>query len=76
MADSSQPVPLTWRRSTFSEAGSCVEVTTENWSVLARDSKDTLGPALEFPAQCWVNFVIRIKNGTIGNTIDRNTLEA
>ncbi len=31
--------PFGWRKSSFSEAGNCVEVTTQDESVLIRDSK-------------------------------------
>ena len=52
-----------WRKSTFSEAGNCVEIACEGQVVLVRDSKDCAGPVPEIPASKWRTFVGRVKAG-------------
>lgn len=52
-----------WRKSTFSEAGNCVEIAYEGRVVLVRDSKDCTGPVHEFPIRKWRMFVGRVKAG-------------
>jgi hypothetical protein len=59
-ADPDQSVPLAWRKSTFSEAGGCVEVADNRPSVLVKDSKNHSGPTLEFSIQAWCKFLTRM----------------
>lgn len=48
--------PLKWRRSSASAEGNCVEVAfSEN--ILVRDSKDSEGSLLKFPAGDWNIFL-------------------
>ncbi|MDG4767248.1 DUF397 domain-containing protein [Solwaraspora sp. WMMD406] len=47
-----------WRTSTYSEAGSCVEVADNlPGRVLVRDTKDRGGPVLTFGPSAWRSFV-------------------
>jgi hypothetical protein len=48
----------TWRKSTFSEAGNCVEVADGDGMVLVRDTKFFAeSSVLSFPAQTWREFI-------------------
>jgi hypothetical protein len=55
---------LHWRKSTRSNAGSCVEiaVSAEAGTVLMRDSKDPGGPVLEFPPAAFGALVADLKD--------------
>ena len=47
-----------WRTSTYSESGSCVEVADNlPGRVLVRDTKDRSGPMLTFGPSAWRSFV-------------------
>jgi hypothetical protein len=47
-----------WRKSNRSgEAGSCVEVAPTSHAIGVRDSKNTSGPILIFPAGPWAAFL-------------------
>jgi hypothetical protein len=47
-----------WRKSTHSsDAANCVEVAFAGPGVGVRDSKNTSGPLLAFPAGGWLGFV-------------------
>ncbi|MEU4894322.1 DUF397 domain-containing protein [Streptomyces sp. NPDC044780] len=52
-------VAMDWRKSSYSggEGGDCVEVAACPSTVHVRDSKDTDGPNLTFPAHAWAEFV-------------------
>ncbi|WAP55359.1 DUF397 domain-containing protein [Streptomyces sp. S465] len=52
-------VAMDWRKSSYSggEGGECVEVAACPGTVHVRDSKDTDGPNLTFPAHAWAEFV-------------------
>jgi len=54
---------LTWRKSSFSLSGDCLEWRFSNTAVHARDSKDPGGPALVFSHHGWRAFVASIKSG-------------
>lgn len=54
-----------WRRSTFCEAGACVEVAQDGDLVLMRDSKDTSRPFLGFDRATWADFIAEIENGSL-----------
>lgn len=49
-----------WRKSTrSSDTGNCVEVAFAGPAVGVRDSKNTGGPVLAFPAARWAEFLAR-----------------
>lgn len=61
MAESDQSTPLSWRKSTFSEAGNCVEVAHKGRSVLVRDSADPSSPISAYSIEDWQEFLTLIK---------------
>ena len=48
---------ITWRRSTASAEGNCVEVAFASESILVRNSRDPLGPVLSFSPEEWAAFL-------------------
>ncbi|GAA3292151.1 DUF397 domain-containing protein [Dactylosporangium vinaceum] len=56
---------LTWRKSSKSSAGACVEVAVEGESAFVRDSRDPDGPVLTFSVAAFRAFVtgLRKANG-------------
>ncbi|OLB74514.1 MAG: DUF397 domain-containing protein [Actinobacteria bacterium 13_2_20CM_2_71_6] len=52
-----------WRKSSNSEIGDCVEVAPLADQVGVRDSKDPAGPVLRFTRSEWKAFVDGAKNG-------------
>ncbi|WP_199439324.1 DUF397 domain-containing protein [Umezawaea beigongshangensis] len=48
-----------WRKSSYSggEGTNCVELAWSNARLLVRDSKNTAGPTLNFPAIAWIRFL-------------------
>lgn len=58
----------TWRTSSYSvQEGQCVEVADGICGrVPVRDSKDSQGPALVFPAEAWSSFVSAVRGGEFG----------
>lgn len=57
-----QPVSIVWHKSSYSEAGSCVEVAHTATSILVRDSQDRLGAVLCIPQSIWVKFLADIRS--------------
>ena len=57
---------LEWKRSSYCDGGTCVEVATVGDHTLIRDSKDPDGPMLRFTAAEWDAFVSGVK----GNEFD------
>ena len=54
---------LNWRTSTFSGAdGGCVEIASEDGSVLVRDSRQRSGPVLQFSPELWSSFMERLRD--------------
>jgi hypothetical protein len=53
-------VEVAWRKSSYSGGGNggCVEVAMDRQVAGVRDSKNTAGPILEFPADRWRAFLI------------------
>lgn len=55
-----------WHRSSFcGNELECVEVSIKRTHVLARDSKDPLGPVLVFPAAAWRDFLTALTAGAL-----------
>ncbi|MCQ8191903.1 DUF397 domain-containing protein [Streptomyces rugosispiralis] len=54
-----------WRRSSYSgpEGNECVEVADLRTHIAVRDSKNTTGPVLTFPADAFASFVGEVKAG-------------
>jgi hypothetical protein len=63
MAQMQHSTDRVWRKSTFSEAGNCVEIACDGRVVLVRDSKDCAGPVPEIPISKWRMFVGNVKAG-------------
>lgn len=57
----------TWRKSSRSDDGNCVEVAFADDAVLTRDSKDPDGMVLQFAPRQWQSFVTDICNGGFQN---------
>jgi hypothetical protein len=56
--DRADMMAAAWRKSTFSEAGNCVEVADLDGQVLVRDTKlSALSSVLSFPSFQWQNFI-------------------
>lgn len=53
---------LDWRRSTYCESGSCVEVARTGDSVFMRNSSSPDGPILTFTHAEWTAFVRGLKD--------------
>ena len=63
---SSELACATWRKSSRSQAGNCVEVAfLSAGSVGVRDSKNPTGPVLIFDGPQWTDFVASVKNGSV-----------
>ena len=57
---------LGWRKSSFSEAGNCVEVATVQGKsvLLVRDSKHGNDAILALPPAAWREFLREVRSGT------------
>jgi hypothetical protein len=51
-----------WRKSSYSESGGCVEVGSRPF-IKVRDTVNREGPVLEVPAGAWREFTARVKSG-------------
>ncbi len=56
--------PVTWRKSSFSQGGDCVELAYIRNRILVRDSKDPFGPILDFMPADWVAFIAQVRSVT------------
>jgi hypothetical protein len=54
-----------FRKSSFSEAGNCVEVASGSGSVLIRDSKHRNEEILLFPSSAWEEFIQAIHRDVV-----------
>jgi hypothetical protein len=55
---------LDWRKAQRSMSnGACVEVASATRSVIIRDSQDSSGPVLRYPATSWNSFVNAARTG-------------
>jgi hypothetical protein len=57
------PGESTWRKSTASVSGNCVEVAAHGNLVYVRDSKAPEGPALAFTTSEWTAFLRGVHDG-------------
>jgi Domain of unknown function (DUF397) len=60
MADYDEP-SLTWRKSTRSNSGGCLEVAIAHGIVLLRDSKRPDGLILSFTPRAWTALVAQVR---------------
>jgi hypothetical protein len=59
---STNETPVTWRKSSFSQNGNCIELASDKKSIFVRDSKDHSGNILGFRPTDWSIFIARIKS--------------
>lgn len=52
---------ITWRKSTASDSGNCVEVAVVGRSVLVRDYINPGGAVLEFSPAAWSAFLVQTR---------------
>lgn len=57
---------MTWRKSSYSSNGNCVEAAKTAGGVVVRDSKVPGGPRLTFTAAEWAAFLAGVKAGVDG----------
>jgi hypothetical protein len=55
------PSALRWRKSSYSASGNCIEVRTQDESVLIRDSKHRSDAILSFSSLAWREFIQTIQ---------------
>jgi hypothetical protein len=60
---SERETPSTWRKSSFSQPGDCVEWICAEALVYVRASKDRDGPTLKFTHDEWEAFIAGVKSG-------------
>ncbi|MFV2104768.1 DUF397 domain-containing protein [Micromonospora sp. LOL_024] len=53
----------TWRKSSYSDDGNCVEIADTHEPVLVRDSKNSAGPVLRFDPEQWRVFTAAVRDG-------------
>ena len=66
MADFEEPC-ITWRKSTASNSGDCLEVAVVNGSVLVRDSANRDGKVLTLSPAAWSDFLARARRKDAGS---------
>jgi hypothetical protein len=54
---------LSWKKSTASGGGACVEVARVGETIIVRDSKNVLGPVLTFSGEEWRDFLVGARSG-------------
>ncbi|MFD6662533.1 DUF397 domain-containing protein [Micromonospora chalcea] len=54
---------LTWRKSSHSDEGNCVEVADTHEPILVRDSKNSARPVLRFAPEQWRTFTQAVRDG-------------
>lgn len=58
---STDETPVTWRKSSYSQNGDCMELADGGTHVFVRDSKDPCGRTLNFRSADWATFIAYIK---------------
>jgi hypothetical protein len=61
----SEQARITWRKSTSSVSGECVEVASSGKTILVRDTKSRGEKMLSFPPAAWKGFVSTIQTDSI-----------
>jgi Domain of unknown function (DUF397) len=56
----------TWRKSSFSQNGDCVEITLQDRTLLVRDSKHVNDSVLAFSPSEWSAFLVQVRNDPFG----------
>jgi Domain of unknown function (DUF397) len=51
----------TWRKSSYSGEGNCLELSDQAGRVLVRDTQDRQGPVLTVSARAWREFVGQVQ---------------
>lgn len=58
------PQLIDWRKARRSMGnGNCVEIAPINGEIAVRDSKNSAGPVLQYPASTWRSFVWEARQG-------------
>ena len=52
-----------WKKSSYSQSGSCVEVAFVDGAIAVRDSRDRSGPTLVYTPAEWEAFIGGVKDG-------------
>jgi hypothetical protein len=60
------PMDISWRVSSWSKNGNCVEVANSEVAVLIRDTKNRSGRVLSFPIATWENFIKTVQADNTG----------
>ena len=68
--------PPTWRKSSKSQYGGCVEVALGADRVCVRNSRFPDGPVIEFPAAVWDAFIVEVREDRYDRPPDRRTRPA
>lgn len=63
MTEPRQQGSLSWKKSTASGSGGCVEIARAGEKTFVRDSKNPSGPALAFSGSEWKQFLISARTG-------------
>ena len=59
---------MKWRKSSASASEGCVEVAAVRKAMLVRDSKNELGPMLEFSNPEWMQFLIKVRRSDLNHS--------
>lgn len=60
------PMDISWRVSSWSKNGNCVEIASSGVAVLIRDTKNRSGKVLSFPVTSWENFIKTVQADNTG----------
>jgi Domain of unknown function (DUF397) len=60
-----QKSALAWRKSTHSNSGGCLEVTSAKGFVRLRDSKQPHSPVLSIPPKAWTALIAQVRDSGI-----------
>jgi hypothetical protein len=60
------PMDISWRVSSWSKNGNCVEIASSEATVLIRDTKNRSGRVLSFRITAWENFIKTVQADNTG----------